>query len=216
MASSGPLIDGRSPRALFSDWVGEALAETDPPPSPWTAAYLVDLLAERLRTDAAAAEAESTLAEAWLRAREAAGALRARGLRAVGDRALFVAGFFGESLTRKVVGVAYYRDIGSAAYGDLSVQLGRPSGGGAGPAGSGGGGGQGWEGGWHALYAELAERFGDCLEVLGAVADRARTGRMGDVLFLYDRWLATGSPRVARRLADLGCVVGPERRARLQ
>jgi len=205
MAPPGPLIDGRSPRELFSAWVEEALAEAHPPPSPWTAAYLVELLAERLRSDAAPAEAEPTLAEAWLRAREAAGARRAEGLRAVGDRALFVAGFFGESLTRKVVGVGYYRDIGSAAYGDLSAQLGRPAAVGA-----------GWDGAWRDLYAELAERFGDCLEVLGVVAARARSGRAGDVLHLYERWLATGSPRVVRQLAALGCVVGPERRARLQ
>jgi len=205
MALPGPLIDGRSARELFSTWVEEALAEARPPPSPPTAAYLVDLLAERLRADAAPGEAEPTLAEAWLRARECEGARRAQGLRAVGDRALFVAGFFGESLTRKVVGVGYYRDIGSAAYGDLSAHLGRPAGAGA-----------SWDVAWRDLYAELAERFGDCLEVLGAVADRARSGRMGDVLHLYDRWLATGSPRVARRLAALGCVVGSLPRASLQ
>lgn len=208
MASQGPLIDGRSPRELFSAWVEEALADARPAPSPWTAAYLVHLLADRLRTGEPSDGTEPTLAEAWLQARASAGASRARGLRAVGDRALFVAGYFGESLSRRVVGIGYYRDIGSAAYGDLSAHLGSPQPG-ASPPGSA-------AASWGDLYGELAERFGDCLEVLGAVADRARAGRVGDVLHLYERWLATGSPRLARRLAALGCVVASLPRDRLQ
>jgi hypothetical protein len=211
MASTGPLIDGRSPRALFSDWVEEALAGTRPPPSGLAAAYLTDLLADRLRAGPGARagrarEGEPTLAEAWLAARGSEGPRRAEGLRAVGDRALFVAGFFGESLTRKVVGVAYYRDIGQAAYGDLSAWLERS----ARAAGA------GVDEAWGRLYAELAERFGDLLDVLATVGDRTRAGAVGEVLHLYERWLATGSEPVRRRLLALGCAVDALPAPRLQ
>jgi len=194
VASTGPRIDDGSPRALFSAWVEEARAEARPPPSDLAAAYLAHLLMERLRAGEAGAEAEPTLAEAWLAARCAEGARRLRGLRAVGDRALFVAGFFGESLTRKPVGVSYYRDIGQAAYGDLSAGLARTAPG---------------DGTWGDLYAELADRFAGCLAVLAAVGDRARAGGADDVLHLYERWIATGSASVRRRLAARGCIVGP-------
>jgi len=193
MAPPGPRIDGRSPRELFSTWVTEALAGAQPPPSPLATAYLVDLLADRLRAPPPDDGPEPSLAEAWLRARGAAGARRAAGLRAVGDRALSVAGFFGESLTRRVVGVGYYRDIGQAAYGDLSAWLARPA----------------WDDVWRSLYAELAERFADCLEILAAVSERSRAGGLDGLLHLYERWLATGSPALRRRLAAQGCVVGP-------
>jgi hypothetical protein len=202
MSQPSPLIDGCTPRELFAAWVEEARAETQPPPTELAGAYLVDLLSERLRARGGRA-AEPTLAEAWLTARGAEGALRVERLRAVGDRALFVAGFFGESLTRKVVGIDYYRDIGQAAYGDLSCWLARQ----ATPSG---------DGGWGGLFGELADRFADCIELLATVSDRARVDGVGDVLHLYERWLATGSEQVRRRLARLGCVVGPGERRRLQ
>jgi hypothetical protein len=184
------MIDGGSPRELFARWVAEASARTRPPPSELATAYLVDLLAGRLRAPGAGAEA--TLAEAWLGARGAEGARRVERLRAVGDRALFVAGFFGESLARKVVGIAYYRDIGQAAYDDLSGWLSR----------------QGWDGTWGGLYRELAERFNACLEVLATEGERARADRACDLLQLHDRWLATGSEAVRRRLLARGCLMG--------
>jgi hypothetical protein len=165
------MIDGGSPRELFARWVAEACARTRPPPSELATAYLVDLLAGRLRAPGGAG-GEATLAEALLGARGADGARRVEGLRAVGDRALFVAGFFGESLTRKVVGIAYYRDIGQAAYDDLSSWLSR----------------RGWDGSWG--------------------GERARADRAGDLLQLHERWLATGSEEVRRRLLARGCLVG--------
>jgi len=192
MAPPAPRIDGRSPREIFSTWVAEALAGARPPPSPLATAYLVDLLADQLRVPKGPGGPEPSLAESWLIARGAEGATRAAGLRAVGDRALFVAGFFGPSLTRRVVGIGYYRDIGQAAYGDLSEWLAHPS----------------WDGVWRNLYAELAERFSDCLEILAAVSERSSGGGLGGVLHLYERWLASGSPALRRRLAAQGCTVG--------
>jgi len=194
MDSQGPMIDGRSPRELFASWVEEARAETRPLPSELAGAYLVDLLAGRLRAPPPQdRDAEPTLAEAWLTARGMAGGRRAERLRAVGDHALFVAGYFGESLTRKVVGIDYYRDIGQAAYDDLSSCGARED----------------WIETWGGLYRELAERFGVCIEILARVGERARRDRLPDLLHLHDLWLATGSQAVRQRLLECGCLVGP-------
>ena len=137
------------------------------------------------------AEAAPTLAEAWLKARAAEGSERLQGLRAVGDRALFVAGFFGASLTRRMVGIDYYRDIGQAAYGDLQSALSAN--------------------GFGALYGELAARFGDCLGVLAAIGRRARPDGVEGLLHLYDRWLSTGQEEDRRALLARGCFLGPLR-----
>lgn len=191
MEPPGPVIEDGRPRELFASWVDEALAATRPPPSALAAAYLVDLLAEQVRAAGPSAEAAPTLAEAWLKARAAEGSERLQGLRAVGDRALFVAGFFGASLTRRMVGIDYYRDIGQAAYGDLQSALSAN--------------------GFGALYGELAARFGDCLGVLAAIGRRARPDGVEGLLHLYDRWLSTGQEEDRRALLARGCFLGPLR-----
>ncbi len=45
---------------------------------------------------------------------------RIRELKDIGDTALFVCGFFADSLNKKIVDVSYYRDIGQAAYSKLN------------------------------------------------------------------------------------------------
>ncbi|NNL67864.1 MAG: hypothetical protein HKP30_16570, partial [Myxococcales bacterium] len=112
-----------------------------------------------------------------------------QGLRAVGDRALFVAGFFGASLTRRIVGIGYYREIGQAAYGDLQSALSTAS-------------------DFAALYGELAERFGDCLGVLADIGRRARPHGIEGLLHLHDRWLSTGREQDRRALLARGCFPG--------
>ncbi|MGH0028938.1 MAG: hypothetical protein ACQGVC_04045 [Myxococcota bacterium] len=179
---------GTTPRALFARLVAQALGDVGVQPSPMATAYLIDLLGDRVR----AAEPETpTLAEAWLAARQARGGARIRRLRGLGDRALFVAGFFGESLDRSVVSRRYYRDMGRSAYGAVATAL-------AGPR----------EPVWSELFEELADRFPQLMEVLADVSDRTRQGRGRPtwLLGLYERYLATGSRRDRARLLRAGCV----------
>jgi hypothetical protein len=46
--------------------------------------------------------------------------MKIRELKDIGDTALFVCGFFSDSLNNKIVDVNYYRDIGQAAYSKLN------------------------------------------------------------------------------------------------
>jgi len=180
-------IERSVPRAVFAELVAAALGRARIQPSSMATAYIIELLDERVR-QGDGSEGEETLAEALLAAQLDSGANRIRRMRSLGDRALFVSGFFGDSLARRVVGIDYYRKIGSCAYGDLAVGL------------------RGWGGGgsWTGLYAELAHHFGEFADVLAEVGDRSRANQPENLLRLYDRYLCTGSARDRERLIRSG------------
>ena len=108
-------------------------------------------------------------------------------LKDVGDTTLFVAGFFHESLKRKLVDIDYYIDIGTISYHYLADSL-----------------SEGTDAHLSALYRELSERFVELVDILGEVSERTRLATTEDILRLYERWLATGSQRMARLLRDAG------------
>jgi len=108
-------------------------------------------------------------------------------LRRVGDTSLFVAGFLGDGFARKLVDVDYYIDMGCAAYGRLhdnvrGTREGRVFG---------------------TVFAELAVKFGDFVDVLAEIRDSGKAAAI-DVLRLYELWLRTGSRRAARILREHG------------
>ena len=188
------ILPAVSLRGLFEALVAGALAATRSQASRPVADYLVDLMGERVRSAPPGEEEERgpepTLAEALLAARLERGSERIPRLRALGDRALFVSGFFGDCLSRSLVDIDYYGDVGRLAYGDLAATLGR---------------GQGARS-FSALYEELADRFLELVDVLAEVSDRTCAGRPPDLLRIYERYLRTGSPRDLRRLLRRGCL----------
>ncbi|MDJ0849038.1 MAG: hypothetical protein QNK04_11725 [Myxococcota bacterium] len=175
---------------LFAELLAGAIERTRVEPTPLATAYLVDLLDERVRP--AGEKGDETLAEGLLRARREQGGNRLQRLRRVGDRALFVAGFFGDSFDRKVVGIAYYGDAGRLAYGELSLALRRR--------------GRG-EASVPELFEELADRFPDFVEVLTEVSDGTRAARPEGLAPLYARFLSRGEERDRRRLVRRGLAV---------
>lgn len=188
-------IERTSPRALFAQLVASALGKAPIDPSPMAIAYLIELLDERVRQPDAPEPCEA-LAEMLLAAQQDRGAERIRRMRGLGDRALFAAGFFGDSLARSVVDIDYYRVIGCSAYDDVAAVL---AGHRSGP--------------WPYLYAELATHFGEFVDVLAEVGDRSRNERPENLLRLYERYLRTGSPRDRDRLVCIGHLP-PERSGR--
>jgi len=150
--------------------------------------YLSNLLVERGRV--AEQAGPDTLVGLAMQARDQGG-LRAVGTwRELGDQALYVSGFLRPSLSRRMVSVDYYLSMGASAYGQLAGLLRSP----------------GACGGLDAVYAELADSFEVCSEVLQDVRDAVRAQTHGDILRLYEDWVATGNPRSAERLRELGVV----------
>jgi hypothetical protein len=184
-APGGALIDRMPPRALFAELVAGAVERTRVHPTPQAAGYLIELLQERVRPASGEPGPEPSFAEGLLQAQLDSGPGRLRRLRCLGDRALFCAGFFGDSLARRPLGLGYYADAGRTAYAALAAAFS--------PARS-----------WAGLFGELARRFPDFVEVLTEVADGTRAQEPGGLELLYARYLDTGSDRDRRRLTRRG------------
>ncbi len=200
-ATRAPMIEATAPRVIFAELVAGALDRTGVVPTAHACAYLVDLLSEWVRP-VAGAEAVDTAEESYaaglLRARCEAGRERAMQLRALGDRALFRAGFFADSLEGRCNGSRWVREAGRMAYGDLACLLARPE--------------------WRRarLFEELADGFGDFAEVLTEVADGTRAAASAGLGSLSDRYLRLGRDADRRRLLRRGLVVPAEAVGRLQ
>ena len=115
---------------------------------------------------------------------------RSQYLQRIGDVALFVSGFFIESLANKAVDVDYYIHMGENAYGSLSDEVRGTFRGNA----------------FADIYKELASNFQTLIDVLNEVRDGARKESDVDLLRTYEIWLKTGSRRAEILLRQQGVV----------
>ncbi|MBX2798457.1 MAG: hypothetical protein KTR31_12325 [Myxococcales bacterium] len=174
----------------FHDRVRDAWGTLDVELSDDTGLYLTALLVDRARTDAPRPR-ESTLVELHARAASAPPAEQARTYRELGDRSLYMVGYFEESLTRGTVGPRYYCEMGAAAYHRVDQVFKR----------------------WFAnafdrVFEELSCGFRQAVQVLRQV--RTTVDEEPDVLMrLYQQWLETGSEQAATRLRERGLVLPP-------
>ena len=179
-------LETTSPRAVFGDLIAQALRALGSSPSPSAIGYLIDLLELQIRAPTVHAPDEvgtPTLAEALLTAISEGGCAQPSRLRDLGDRALFVSGFFGESLGSSEVGLEYYGDVGRTAYGRLSNQLCRSAD----------------NDGLRTLFEELADEFGSFVELLAEVEQTITEKDLETVLDLVN---GPGSPAVTNDNLD--------------
>lgn len=108
-------------------------------------------------------------------------------LRRLGDVALFISGFFGDSLSRRAVDVDYYSRMGETAYATLLHS----------PASR-------RDELLADVYGELSEKFLKFVDAFADVAQEARVFDERDILRLYEVWVRTGSERAAEILQRLG------------
>jgi len=117
-------------------------------------------------------------------------AVRTQSLQRIGDVALFISGFFADSLAGKPVDIDYYIYMGGNAYGSLSEEV----------RGT-------FRGNTFApIYRELAIKFQVLVDVLNEVRDDARQESDVDLLRTYKIWLKTGSRRAKKLLRQNGVV----------
>jgi hypothetical protein len=166
---------------FFYEVLTEALQEARvaaTPPAGW---YLVSLMGDFTR----ARLPDEPLGVKLAHARVAEPGDRVKGLKEVGDTSLYVAGFFTESLARKMVDADYYIGLGRGAYRELAGQLG---------------------GSLTEVYRELAANFPAFVEVLAAV--RRKVDFAGcDVVKLYQQWLTSRDAWIEKKLRALGVMV---------
>ena len=155
-----------------------------------TELYLANLLSGFLHTEALLVrEDDGTLQRKPLAlllkdALDEEGVARARALRRLGDTSLFISGMFSESLSRSLVDVEYAIAMGSRAYdalGDVAGRHGR---------------------GARSLWDELSAKFSQLVDVLNEVSERTLASSNAGLLRIYEKWMKTGSARVATLLAE--------------
>lgn len=181
------VIAGQGLFDFFHERVESAVAHQRAPVSENTVFYLSNLLAEQARREEEQ-EPAPTLVELRQRAVTAPAAEAVGHWRRLGDTSLVVAGFFGEHLERRRISRDYYERMGASAYRALCGILGRSP------------------GTLAEIFDELSDRYRDCVEVIAEVRDETGEQSDGDILRLYEQWLATGSPRAAEKLKKLGVV----------
>jgi len=154
--------------------------------------YLVNLLHGCLSTEAVYRTPtegfkEEPLALIFLQASQARTETRVQLLRRLGDFALFISGFFPASLTRHLVDVDYYIQMGETAYGSLSQILAQRV-------------------ALREIFTELASRFIVYVDILSEVSEKSRVQNHTNLLRLYEQWLKTGSERTAKLLSEAGIL----------
>lgn len=160
-----------------------------------TEIYLVHLLSEFLTSDQLFVTEEDgrvgqePLAFILKRAVEGPREERARHLKRLGDTALYVSGFFADSLERRLVDVDYYAAMGERAYGTLS--------------------GMARVSGAAIVFEELAGKFLKIADVLSEISERTAVTSNTGLLRLYERYVRTGSARLRDLLADKGILAMP-------
>ena len=168
---------------FFGEHIAHAMRDLRVETRAETQGYLVDLLSafavsERIHS------LGFTLFDLLKRALEASGSHQLARLRELGDSALFLCGFFPDSFDRRGVDRTYVVSMGGRAY----LALGQAD----------------RDAARAAVFGELALRFGELAAVLDEVRERTEMCTEGAIVRLYERWLQSGSPALARRLRRRG------------
>ena len=180
------LVRNESPTEYFKELVETAMEHQHVAMRDLTSFYLVNLLTGFVHLDRApAAASDEPLGVRFARALQAGGNRQRDGLREVGDLSLFISGFFADSLTRSLVDIDYYIQLGERAYGSLAAR--------SDPA-------------FGDVFDELAGKFPACVDVLSEVSERSALASNSDVLRLYEKWMRTRSRRSGDLLAERGIV----------
>ena len=186
-----------STNEFFDEIISDAMQKRKVDAVPQVKEYLVGLMkfymdARNLHEDAVDESGKrrpQTLAELYMEAQNADHSAKIEMLKKLGDKTLYVSGFFAESFSRKVVDVDYYVEMGEVAYGQLSSVTKQDT--------------------LSRIYSIFSQRFIEFADVLSYVSQSAAIQSNHDVLQLYDRYLKTGSELARERLHDLGVTTVP-------
>ena len=173
---------------FFHEAVGCAVSSEGGSVSDDGVYYLSNLLVERGRVSET--PEPSTLVDLQIQAQQSGGVAALQSWRELGDRALYVSGFFRSSLNHRNVSLDYYLAMGAAAYDQLAGVM-RWSGSG---------------GGFESVYEELAHQFHSCSTILQRVREQVRAHTNADILSLYQQWIERPDSATADKLTELGVV----------
>jgi hypothetical protein len=188
------IVAARSVSGFFCEVVEDVMRARRVDATDGATRYLVSLLADYAHPDSRTGETLERpltllLDEAL---RDPDPAQRFERLRTLGDGVLYGCGFFGDHFEARGVDPKYLHGLGTRAYGAASSMLRR-----------------GTDDNGPDLFAELAHNFDRFVDVVADVADTTITMGMESsrgLLKVYERWLKTGSERLASALTSRGVM----------
>ncbi|MEW6058331.1 MAG: hypothetical protein AB1540_17150 [Bdellovibrionota bacterium] len=181
------------PTVFFKQEVTKALQNQKVNADPETEFYLVDLLRRfMLSENLFAVDKDGNLREEVLALLMGQAATansqgqKQQGLRRLGDVSLYTAGFFSDSLSRKVVDVDYYIGMGRSAYASLAHM--------------------GFDAFFQKTFTELSSKFPRFVDVLAEISESSSLQDTKNILRLYEVWLKTRSERAEKSLKEAGII----------
>lgn len=186
-----------SPEGYFSEVVKKGLEQRRIKTYPHVESYLVQLLQHYLdarnlfesEVDEQGRKPPQTLAEMMLVAHSSESLAKQEMLKKLADRSLYISGFFGDSLNRKIVDIDYYAEMGGSAYASLAhcakedVMI--------------------------KVYSTFSKRFMDFVDVLTVISHSSLIKSNESILRLYDRYMRTGSELAREKLVEIGVLTLP-------
>ncbi len=179
----------------FAELVKEGMEFRKIHSDPNVEVYLISLLHHYLdarnlfeQTNENGVRVPKTLAELYLVAQNSEPTVRFELLKKLGDRSLYISGFFADSLQRKIVDVDYYAEMGGVAYGALADSA---------------------QDSIAHVYRMFSKRFVDFVDVLSYISQSGQVRGDQNILRLYDRYIKTGSELAREKLIENGIVALP-------
>ena len=149
--------------------------------------YVVaDHLHESETVDETGQKKPTTLAETLLLAAQAEHTTKVDMLKKLGDRTLYVCGFFSDSFQRKVIDLDYCADMAGTAYGILAHSTKQDT--------------------LSQVYSLYSKKFLLFVEALNYISEKSQLQSSDNVLRIYDRYLKTGSELAREKLNKLGII----------
>lgn len=193
-----------SPEGFFQELVQKGLTQRKVKAVPLVETYLVNLLQhyldarnlfESTYANEGGQKVPQTLAETYLTAQSSDVPTRIEMLRKLGDRTLYISGFFGDSLSRKIVDIDYYADIGGAAYASLAHCTREDT--------------------MAKVYSTFSNQFVEFVDVLTYISHHSFVKSDQSILRLYDRYMRTGSELAREKLVEMGVLTLPQDQVKL-
>ncbi len=183
-----------TPREYFGEAVDAGFAKKQIKTGRAVREYLIGLLEHYLDARNLFSQPD-TLAETYLIASNSQPTEKVELLKKLGDKSLYISGFFGDSLERKLVDIDYYAGMGGAAYATLADCV--------------------REDEAAQVFRIFSQRFVDFVDVLTYISHQSSVHTDQGLLRLYDRYMRTGSELAKEKLIERGVLTLPQDQAKL-
>lgn len=175
-----------SPKDFFKEAVRDAFVQRKIAAFPMAENYLVNVLEHYVVAAHLHESEQPTLAETLLIAAQSEHATKVDMLKKLGDRTLYVCGFFSDSFQRKVIDLDYCAEMGGTAYRILAQSTKEDT--------------------LSQVYTLYSKKFLAFVEALNYISEKSQMQSSNNVLRIYDRYLKTGSELAREKLSKMGIV----------